>query len=159
MVSSQDGIQYLAPHITKRIVEVTIQDFCNLLGGGLVSYSTLSDSTVESLNAMPTGALICKYQFKAEDMLPSAPPSAADASSGNSKHVFYAIGWKGFSRTINVMCGKVGKILMSVTVDDNQWLVLLCSILNISQFFRSDDMMIAEIDHMKHQLDSLHVLR
>ena len=34
----QEGLHVLLPHITTRKIFVTIQDFSNLLGGGLVSF-------------------------------------------------------------------------------------------------------------------------
>jgi hypothetical protein len=135
------------PHITKRKISVTIQDFCNLLGGGLVSFSTLSASTLASMNSMGVGAFIAVYQYKPEDVLPgkvqsldSAASSTAEGASSSAMavapapapapgavashaHNYYAICWRGNSRTVNVMCGR------------------------------------REVDAMKHSLDALGVLR
>ena len=41
----QEGLPAMLPYISKRKLSVSIQDFCNLLGGGLVSFSTLSSAT------------------------------------------------------------------------------------------------------------------
>ena len=116
---------------------MTVQDFCNLLGGGLVSFSTLSAATLAAVTSMPSGALICVYKFDPADVLAPAP-AAADASSSSSSagaaaaplaasaangYFMHAICWRGQTRTMNVMCGK------------------------------------KEIDSMKHQLAALGVLR
>ena len=45
----QEGIGYLAPYMTKRKLNVTAQDLCNMLEGGLVSYHTLSAHAVDAL--------------------------------------------------------------------------------------------------------------
>ena len=118
-----------------------MQDFCNLLGGGLVSFSTLSAATLAAVTSMPSGALICVYKFDPADVLAPAPAAAdADASSSSSSssagaaaaplaasaangYFMHAICWRGQTRTMNVMCGK------------------------------------KEIDSMKHQLAALGVLR
>lgn len=102
----QDGIAFLEPHITKRKVQVSIQDFCNMLGGGLVSFSTLSPEFVNSLYALPTGIVICKYAFRPEDVI---VPEGSTLELPTTSHNFYAICWKGNTRAINVMCGKIGK--------------------------------------------------
>ena len=102
----QDGIAFLEPYITKRKVNVTIQDFCNILGGGLVSFSTLSGDFINALNKVNTGVVICTYDFKAEDVL--ATEGSVEVAAA-ATHKFYAVCWKGNSRAINVMCGKIGK--------------------------------------------------
>ena len=121
---------------------MTVQDFCNLLGGGLVSFSTLSAATLAAVTSMPSGALICVYKFDPADVLAPAPAATdADASSSSSSsssagaaaaplaasaangYFMHAICWRGQTRTMNVMCGK------------------------------------KEIDSMKHQLAALGVLR
>jgi hypothetical protein len=82
-----------------------------MLGGGLVSYSTLSAETLVRLNAIPTGVVIAVYEYRPEDIV-QADGDAADApkrAAAPGVHKFYAICWKGSSRAINVMCGKVGK--------------------------------------------------
>ncbi len=100
----QDGIAFLEPHITKRKVSVSIQDFCNMLGGGLVSFSTLSPEFVNALYQTPTGVLICKYTYRPEDVI---LPEGSTSAVPTTVHNFYAICWKGNTRAINVMCGKV----------------------------------------------------
>jgi hypothetical protein len=117
--------------MTKRKVFVNVQDFCNILGGGLVSYSTLSASTLHHLAAeAQTGSIVVVYNYSPSDVLTSASTSllegegekAADPQLENSlavsavdeggahvAHSFHAICWKGHSRSLNVMCGKIGK--------------------------------------------------
>lgn len=104
----QDGISYLEPYITKRKISVTIQDFCNMLGGGLVSYTTLSAECISRLSAMPTGVVIATYEFNPEDVTSEAAQKK-NAHVVAGAHKFQAICWKGGSRAINVMCGKIGK--------------------------------------------------
>jgi hypothetical protein len=49
-------------------VSVRIQDFCNLLGGGLTSLSTIHADTVAVLGNMSAGAVICVYTFDPADV-------------------------------------------------------------------------------------------
>lgn len=77
-----------------------------MLGGGLVSFTTLSGDFLNALNKLSTGIVICTYDFKAEDMIAGEGSAEVPASAA---HKFYAVCWKGNSRAINVMCGKVGK--------------------------------------------------
>jgi hypothetical protein len=134
----QEGIDAIVPYITKRKVSLTIQDFCNLLGSGLVSFSTLSAETIKAVNAVGHGVLICEYKFRPSDVIEgqiresikiagasdegaaaegAAPSQIAinessvqeDESTYSASHHFYAICWRGGStRTLNVMCGKKG---------------------------------------------------
>jgi hypothetical protein len=78
----QDGIDAILPHITTRKVMVTCQDFCNLMGGGLVSFATLSAATLSALTSMSTGALICVYEYDAKDVLEEGGSSSASAGAG-----------------------------------------------------------------------------
>jgi hypothetical protein len=108
----QEGISYIAPHVSNRKVKVTIQDFCNILGGGLVSFSTLSQSTINAVSLIQQGVLICIYDYDPKDVVVSAESESAakaEADTGleTPKHSFYGICWKGGSRTLNVMCGKI----------------------------------------------------
>ena len=64
----QDGLTAVVPHITTRKVSVRIQDFCNLLGGGLTSLSTIHADTVAVLGNMSAGAVICVYTFDPADV-------------------------------------------------------------------------------------------
>ena len=120
----QEGLSVIAPFITKRKISVTIQDFCNLLGGGLVSFSTLSESTVNSLTALDAGILICVYEFSFSDVLDTeGTPSTTSNTDNSLPHQLHCVCWRGKGRTMNVMCGKT------------------------------------EMELMKHQLQSLRVLR
>ena len=116
----QDGISYLAPLTTKRKMDVCIQDFCNMMGGGLVSYNTLTADCINALNGLSTGIVICSYLYNPDDVvLPVATASSSTATATTTStaaapavtgvHRFYIICWKGNSRAINVMCGKVGE--------------------------------------------------
>ena len=120
--------------MTKRKVSVNVQDFCNILSGGLVSYSTLSASTLHQLAVENrTGSIVVVYTYSPSDVLTATSTSgiegdvekasdpllessttakmdmdAAGASAVQVAHSFHAICWKGHSRSLNVMCGKIG---------------------------------------------------
>lgn len=97
----QDGVHSLLPFISKRIISVTAQDFCNILGGGLVSFATLSFPTVTALSTMASGVFICSYAYNVEDVI-------GELKSDRQEHFeLHATCWRGGSRSINVMCGKV----------------------------------------------------
>ena len=70
---SQDGLSSIVPHITTRKVSVSVQDFCNLLGGGLVSLSTLHPDTLVALAGLSSGAVICEYKYRKADVLKVLP--------------------------------------------------------------------------------------
>lgn len=109
----QDGLPAIARFLTKRKVNVTIQDYCNLLGGGLVSFSTLSDNTVNSVTALDVGILICVYEFSFNDVLDEEGNPVNVAPTDNSlPHQLHCVCWRGKGRTMNVMCGKVEMELM-----------------------------------------------
>jgi hypothetical protein len=132
----QDGVSVLQHHIKGRQVGVSIQDFCNLLDGGLVSFSTLSNETVEKVKNLPPGALFVSYEFNASDVNQAEAssssssaleadekPDMSDTSATKRTLKLTCVCWRGFSNTLNVMCGKV------------------------------------EMQSMKHQLEALGVLR
>ena len=148
----QDGASALLPYIQSRKVFVTVQDFSNLLEGGLVSFSTLSSTTVQALSSISSGGVIAVYKFNSSDIIRASTGNGNDSSSSSSventseksvddssiptepvafgqegqqypEHYLNAICWRGNTRTLNVMCGKV------------------------------------EIESMKHQLAALRVLR
>lgn len=128
-------------HIGARKVKVSIQDFCNILGGGLVSYSTLSAQTIQQLCTMSNGVVICSYHYDPADYIDPEGTQQTYAEDDKPKeeiklgstnvskgpregnYQFHAICWKGTSKTINVMCSRI------------------------------------DIDFMKHQLQVLNVLR
>lgn len=68
----QEGLAVMLPYMSGRKVNLSIQDFCNVLGGGLVSYGTLSASTIQQLQSMTSGVVICTYEYNPEDYI--APP-------------------------------------------------------------------------------------
>lgn len=88
----QEGLHVLAPYMTHRQVHITLQDLCNMLAGGLVSYSTLDSNTITQLIAQSIGCVICSHRH-------------VDATTG-TEHVFRMVCWRGTSRTVNVMCHK-----------------------------------------------------
>ena len=53
----------------------------NLLGGGLVSFLTLSESTTQSLNALSPGALVCIYEFSKSDQTITTPADHQEKSA------------------------------------------------------------------------------
>jgi hypothetical protein len=105
----QEGASALLPFITRRKVTVNIQDFCNLLGGGLVSFSTLSAPTVQQLSGLSSGVFVCHYAYSPEDQAPVMGNTAELPLQvfGPGPFHFYAVCWRGASRSINVMCGKL----------------------------------------------------
>ena len=147
----QDGASALLPYIQTRKVFVTVQDFSNLLEGGLVSFSTLSSTTVQALSSISSGGVIAVYKFNSSDIIrtssgtgdnsssssvektaekpvddssvPTEPVAVGQEGQQYPEHYLNAICWRGNTRTLNVMCGKV------------------------------------EIESMKHQLAALRVLR
>lgn len=162
----QEGIHALVPFITTRKVFVTAQDFSNLLGGGLVSFNTLSPATVQTCSNMPSGALICVYKYSPEDVVSSEGADASslesldaarqkessslnhrDASTSASPvgdHCIYAICWRGNTRTLNVMCKSTGNADPRVGC--------MPALIFFTCHF-------AEIEAMRHQLSCLRVLR
>lgn len=136
-----DGINVLAPIITKRKVFVSNQDFCNLLEAGMVSFSTLSSQAVQQISSQPSGVLLCVYEFHPSHRIDYDNSHDLQIQKPNSTHIFYAICWKGSSRSINVMCNKVGTC--TFTFEFIQILIL---------FY-------LEIDTIKHKLEALNCLR
>ena len=103
----QEGIVYLVPYITKRKLQVSVQDMCNLLEGGLVSYVTLSDHLIEQLSTLSTGAAVCMYTYQPTDIINSQSTSSISTTSSLPPVSYYVVVWKGKSRTINVMANKI----------------------------------------------------
>jgi hypothetical protein len=114
----------LVPFMGARVISVNVQDFCNLLEGGLVSFSTLSDGAVAALQNMPFGSFVCSYEFSPSDVLGSSAQMEVDHQQG-AQHIFYAACWRGVGPTINVMCNKIGIFLCMCIVS-----LLLCLIIN-----------------------------
>lgn len=103
---NQDGVSVMAPHITKRKIKCSVQDFCNFLEGGLVSFTTLSPDVLQGLQAVSSGSVVCYYEFERGDIVES--DGAGDSASGHDgrSHTFYAVCWRGIKNTLNVMCTK-----------------------------------------------------
>lgn len=96
-----------------RKVSVTAQDFSNFLGGGLVSHQTLSAGLVNSLTRLACGVVVCEYNYSSADVLPSegSDAGASDLDCPVSSDVscsMFAVCWRGKSKTLNVMCNKIG---------------------------------------------------
>lgn len=105
----QEGIHLLAPYISKRKVEVTIQDFCNLLEAGQVSLSSMSPTTVTRIIQQPPGILVLVYRFRREDVLRKSVDEASKEQTKPEKdHMFYILCWKGNGFAVNVTCKKIG---------------------------------------------------
>jgi hypothetical protein len=109
----QEGVDVIAPHLTKRKIAVPIQDMCNFIEGGLVSFSTLSPETVSQLNRISTGSILAYYDYRPEDVLASSSTSLAEVVGTASldlmkSHRMYAVCWRGANPTLNVMCSKLG---------------------------------------------------
>jgi hypothetical protein len=119
----QEGIQVLAPYIAKRKVEVTIQDFCNLLGAGQVTLSTMSATTTARILQEPPGILILVYCYRPEDVMKQVEEQAmVDAESDSmpvssyKEHIFYMMCWKGSGHAVNVTCKKIGELWSLITL-------------------------------------------
>ena len=93
------------PHFTKRKMVVSVQDMCNLLEGGLVSYTTLSNGLIEQLATVSTGAAVCMYTYNPADVV--SPPSTNSSVFPTTPVSYYIVVWKGKSRTLNVMANKI----------------------------------------------------
>jgi hypothetical protein len=100
----QEGLQAIYPFVTKRKVRVPIQDFCNMLGGGLTSFSTLSAPAVLALSSLQPGVFVCSYSFQPEDVVDDTDAAVLAAAKGKE---FAVVCYRGNGRTVNVMCGKV----------------------------------------------------
>lgn len=79
-----------------------IQDFSNLLEGGLVSFSTMSSSTVQSLAGISAGGVIVLYKYSPSDVVP-APGDIGQSDesrdvSNHAGHTVHAICWRGKKR-------------------------------------------------------------
>ncbi|CAE7473089.1 NSUN2 [Symbiodinium microadriaticum] len=102
---NQDGVSVMAPHITKRKITCTVQDFCNFLEGGLISFTTLSKSCLEGLSQVSSGSVMCVYHFSPEDIVQSEE-NTNSTSVDDRVHTFHAVCWRGVKNTLNVMCAK-----------------------------------------------------
>ena len=100
----QDGIEVMEPLIQSRKVIVTIQDFCNLIEGGLVSTSTLDEKTNENIQKLGTGSIVCTYKYTPEDVNQGEQPNTTV-----SECIFHCVCWKQSEKTVNVMMGKVDR--------------------------------------------------
>jgi hypothetical protein len=116
----QEGVDVIAPHLTKRKISVPIQDMCNFIEGGLVSFSTLSAETVSQLNRISTGSILVYYDYRPEDVIVSSTTTSSlaevlgTASLDHLKsHRMYAVCWRGANPTLNVMCAKLGQSVPS----------------------------------------------
>lgn len=114
----QEGLPYIVPYMNRRQILVTIQDFCNLLEGGLVSFSTLSKECLMAIQKQPSGALVCSYQYSNADTIKQEQDDTnqegiqsehTDVKGEEIHMTFSIISWKGNTSTLNVMCTKVGK--------------------------------------------------
>ena len=107
----QDGIYSLIPFITKRKFNVKIQDFCNVLVGGLCSISTFSPETAQALSLLSNGVVIIVYTFSFDDVLKQDIVSSVISSESNdsslTNYEFYAICWKGGGSSLNCCIKKV----------------------------------------------------
>ena len=104
---TQDAVNIVAPHMTKRKVTATAQDFCNLLGGGLVSFATLSDGLVTDLNKLSTGTFVCTYTYRDEDVVAGQGAVNGNPGEKQRQQAFHLVCFKGSTRAVNVMCHKL----------------------------------------------------
>jgi hypothetical protein len=152
----QEGVDVIAPYVTKRKVEVTIQDMCNFIEGGLVSFSTLSRETVTKLQHIQTGSILAYYDFRPEDVLPAeaaaegeeAASATAAATATAKTHRLHVVCWRGANPTLNIMCSKLGPSSPSF------FLYTFFSLPSLPPSPLSLDS-----ESMKHQLQAMNVLR
>lgn len=69
---------------------VSIQDFCNLLGGGLVSLSTIHADTLAVIGSMSSGAVICVYKYNPADVLERVKEEAEEEEEVYDMPVIFA---------------------------------------------------------------------
>jgi hypothetical protein len=106
---NQEGLPYLGPFIGSRRIAVTVQDICNMLEGGLVSFSTLSSATLAAVQRQSGGSIVCSYFFNPDDVIgnssiyESSNTSSSGIQTNFSNYVFHVICWKGPTKTLNVM--------------------------------------------------------
>ena len=104
---TQDAVNIVAPYMSKRKIIATVQDFCNLLGGGLVSFTTLSEGFVAGLNDLSTGTFVCTYTFRDEDMVAGQGALGGKPEEKQRQLAFHLVSFKGSTRAVNVMCHKL----------------------------------------------------
>jgi len=102
----QDGIQALAPFMTKRVVNITVQDMCNLLNGGLVSYSTMHADTVAALSVLEKGPIVCMYTFNSADVVAENTNHEHVTPTSRVPPLCVICSVNGNTRAMNVLCGK-----------------------------------------------------
>jgi len=100
----QDGIQALAPFMTRRVVHVKVQDMCNLLDGGLVSYSTMHADTVALLSSLEKGPIVCMYTYSGADVVVGSTNHVTPTARVPPLCVICSV--NGNTRAMNVLCGK-----------------------------------------------------
>lgn len=98
----QDGIETMAQWVTTRKVNMTVQDCCNCLEGGLVSLRTLSFDLNVALGKLKPGSCICTYTYSPDDVL-----EGQTARAGVGPLSFSLVVWKGSGAAVNVMAGKI----------------------------------------------------
>ena len=91
-----------------RKLYVSVQDFCNILGGGLVSFSTMSPKCVQAAIGMRVGAVVAIYDWQPSDVI-GYEASEEGPDTASTRHRFMAICWRCTGRTLNVMCSKIGE--------------------------------------------------
>jgi hypothetical protein len=112
----QEGIPFIINSVDKRKLFVTCQDFCNLLGGGLVSCHTLSDGMLAGLTTMTSGTFIAIYEYRSTDRISEFEVGAEEGTSLilEEGHRFYAICWRGKTRSVNVMLNGTGERMLII---------------------------------------------
>jgi len=90
-----------------------------------VSFSTMSNNTVQYLSSISAGGVVCQYQYSPKDVIANPGDTTVetdnkegltDEASGFTGHTIHAICWRGHSRTLNVMCGKTGTSFLCIFI-------------------------------------------
>ena len=105
----QEAVELLVDHVQKRKVTIPIQDFCNVLEGGLVSLRTMAQDSLDAISKIEPGPFICTYEYKKIDKIAREDQrvSTDNSYSVNEGFSFHAMCWKGNGQSMNVMCNKV----------------------------------------------------
>ena len=80
----------------------------------------MSEGCLSALAGVSNGAVICRYNFSAEDILPSTSDSVnnSDGNAGARTNVptYNLVVWKGKARAVNVMSNKIDLTSMKNTL-------------------------------------------
>jgi len=98
----QEGVSTFSGLCHARRIHVSVADFSHLCqGGGLIGHNTLSAETMRQLMVIPSGPVLCVYDYRPEDVLDG------HVANAEREHRFEMVCWRGSGRLLNVMCNKI----------------------------------------------------